>query len=80
MTELSRAVFLSYASQGAAAARSICEALTATGLEVCTHRDAGLRWIKVDAAFESLRADSHHTTLLSKMNLPLTHPSNAPKS
>jgi TolB-like protein len=34
MTEPSRAVFLSYASQDAEAARRICEALRATGIEV----------------------------------------------
>src|SRR5271155_1442645 len=34
MTELSRAVFLSYASQDAEAARRICEALGAAGIEV----------------------------------------------
>ena len=34
MTELSRAVFLSYASQDAEAARRICEALRANGIEV----------------------------------------------
>jgi hypothetical protein len=34
MTELSRAVFLSYASQDAEAARRICEALRAGGIEV----------------------------------------------
>ena len=34
MTERSRAVFLSYASQDAEAARRICEALRAAGIEV----------------------------------------------
>ena len=34
MTELSRAVFLSYASQDAEAAKHICEALRAAGIEV----------------------------------------------
>ena len=34
MTESSKAVFLSYASEDAAAAQRICEALRATGIEV----------------------------------------------
>jgi TIR domain-containing protein len=34
LTELSRAVFLSYASQDAEAAQRICEALRAAGIEV----------------------------------------------
>ena len=34
MSEPSRAVFLSYASQDAEAARRICEALRAAGIEV----------------------------------------------
>ena len=34
VTELSHAVFLSYASQDAEAAQKICEALRAAGLEV----------------------------------------------
>ena len=34
MTELTHAVFLSYASQDAEAARRICEALRAAGIEV----------------------------------------------
>ena len=34
MSEGSRAVFISYASQDAAAARRICEALRAAGIEV----------------------------------------------
>jgi hypothetical protein len=34
VTDPSKAVFLSYASQDAAAARRICEALTAGGIEV----------------------------------------------
>ena len=34
MAELSRAVFLSYASQDTEAARRICEALRAAGVEV----------------------------------------------
>ena len=34
MSELSRAVFLSYASQDADAARRICEALRGAGIEV----------------------------------------------
>ncbi len=40
MTEPSRAVFLSYASQDAGAARRICEALRAAGIEVWFDQNA----------------------------------------
>jgi tetratricopeptide (TPR) repeat protein len=42
MSEVSKAVFLSYASQDAEAARRICEALRGAGLEVWFDADGGL--------------------------------------
>ena len=33
------------------------------------HRDPNLLWIKVDAAFDSLRSDTRYPALLEKMNL-----------
>ena len=42
MSDSSRAVFLSYASQDAAAAKRICDALRATGAEVWFDADGGL--------------------------------------
>ena len=35
-----------------------------------TQRDAGLRWIKVDPLYGSLRADPRYRALLHKLNLP----------
>ena len=42
MSDLTKAVFLSYASQDAEAARKICEALRSAGIEVWFDADGGL--------------------------------------
>jgi len=64
MAELSRAVFLSYASQDTEAAQRICEALRAAGVEVWFDQSelrGGDAWIKRSAArFATARCHSHH--------------------
>ena len=59
MSATTKAIFLSYASQDAEAARRICDA----------QRDGGLAWTKVDPFLRSLHADPRWNPLLRKMGL-----------
>ena len=61
MTESKRAAFLSYASQDAEAARRICAALRAAGVEACDCMRGVLK---------NLEQDSRYKAFLHKMSLP----------
>ena len=70
MTEPSRAVFLSYASQDTEAAQRICEALRAAGIEVWFDQSelrGGDAWDQIDPQanqdlrYSSFRSISRHT-------------------
>jgi hypothetical protein len=76
--ESSRAVFLSYASQDAEAARRICEALRAGGVEVWFDADGGLEhgdewdaisWIRGDTLLKPLHSDPRWPAFLKKIGL-----------
>jgi hypothetical protein len=68
VTEPSKAVFLSYASQDGKAAQRLCAALRDVDRAYLL-RDVALTSIRTDPCLKSLQADQRYTQMLKKLNL-----------